>query len=645
MPPKRAAATASTTKPPAGARATAARGGRTAAPAAARGSSHAASHQAAGTRQGTAAATAGRGGTAAAASTRGRGVGPVRGGNARGRAAPARGGKVQPQTTKQAGTKGPSKAAAGASATKAKANVWTKEDSAARILQCLVRRFLARRKLAGLRLKKQQYKDEMDGIEKEAWRQIMLREQKEAEEQRQREAEERRKRREEANRQKRMLEAAFDGDLEDIAKLFKEVESVATVEAKAKSKDGLTRDQMNSYVRNRQTKLADCEDANKNTPLSEAAAGGSTEAIQVLLKYGADPNSKGGYGRTPLYRAAFAGHLDTVKALLDCGADPRLHAEDGAKPEQIASQDAVRDVLANWDLASTETALSNLSLEREKRDKAWSELKAAETKRLTDSILDAEQEHKRWQKELKKAYQELEKRISEHDQLIAEGKSDMKDVTLQMIHDAEDHLEMMKMNAQQAQETLQKARLTAREQSQEENPEDLVGLKVVLRELDDVLIRDVGDKIKTSGKWPLIIDETKQVATFLKYRDTNYLNTMRAKDMEANSIRQALLGSLRFGKPTVMDMLDADMWDAVERSFNLVRPGLLSAVMDKSIMKESVYESLIRKEDGKAYEKTNFMRGRVQDFQFIVITRMRYPPDQVVHQMYPIRVIMQPQPV
>ena len=51
----------------------------------------------------------------------------------------------------------------------------------------------------------------------------MLKEQKEAEEMRQREAEERRKRREEVNRQKRMLEAAFDGEIEEMEKLLKEV--------------------------------------------------------------------------------------------------------------------------------------------------------------------------------------------------------------------------------------------------------------------------------------------------------------------------------------------------------------------------------------------------------------------------------------
>ena len=91
------------------------------------------------------------------------------------------------------------------------------------------------------------------------------------------------------------------------------MEKVATEEAKVRARGEVTAEQLKSYIQNRQGKLADCEDANKNTPLSEAAAGGSTGAIQMLLHYDARPNSKGAFGRTPLYRAAFAGHLETVQ--------------------------------------------------------------------------------------------------------------------------------------------------------------------------------------------------------------------------------------------------------------------------------------------------------------------------------------------
>ena len=62
--------------------------------------------------------------------------------------------------------------------------------------------------------------------------------------------------------------------------------------------------------------LVDCTDANGNTPISEASAGGQPDTIRLLFKLGGDPNTKGAYGRTPLYRAAFGGHAEAVKVTL-----------------------------------------------------------------------------------------------------------------------------------------------------------------------------------------------------------------------------------------------------------------------------------------------------------------------------------------
>ena len=59
--------------------------------------------------------------------------------------------------------------------------------------------------------------------------------------------------------------------------------------------------------------LVECEDANNNTPLSEAAAGGDGDTIEFLICRGADVNTVGAFRRTPLYRAAFGGHLHAVQ--------------------------------------------------------------------------------------------------------------------------------------------------------------------------------------------------------------------------------------------------------------------------------------------------------------------------------------------
>lgn len=46
-------------------------------------------------------------------------------------------------------------------------------------------------------------------------------------------------------------------------------------------------------------------------------------------------------------------------------------------------------------------------------------------------------------------------------------------------------------------------------------------------------------------RWPLIIDSGQQAATFLRYRDTNYLNVCNPRHMAREAIRMALIGAIR----------------------------------------------------------------------------------------------------
>ena len=46
-------------------------------------------------------------------------------------------------------------------------------------------------------------------------------------------------------------------------------------------------------------------------------------------------------------------------------------------------------------------------------------------------------------------------------------------------------------------------------------------------------------------RWPLIIDTSGQAATFLRYRDTNYINALSPRDVEPERIRLSVLGALR----------------------------------------------------------------------------------------------------
>lgn len=97
-----------------------------------------------------------------------------------------------------------------------------------------------------------------------------------------------------------------------------------------------------------------CADAHGNTLLSEAAAGGASATVQLLLERGADPNSQGEFKRSALWRAAFLGKVEVILPLLSAGADPRVPNDAGELPQHVASTPAIRELVLDWDVSRTE---------------------------------------------------------------------------------------------------------------------------------------------------------------------------------------------------------------------------------------------------------------------------------------------------
>ncbi|XP_074658483.1 IQ motif and ankyrin repeat domain-containing protein 1-like [Tubulanus polymorphus] len=168
------------------------------------------------------------------------------------------------------------------------------------------------------------------------------------------------------------------------------------------------------------------------------------------------------------------------------------------------------------------------------------------------------------------------------------------------------------------------------------------GITVKFRQLDSVLLRDVGNVIKDSGKWPLVIDPSGTTATFLRHRYANVLNALEPSEMTADKIRLALLGSIRFGKIFVIDMMGVDMYDACARRFDEIQEGLLGALIDKSLLKNESYISFIKDSDGPEYNPVQFVDPYLTDFSFVLLTRNPNPPKHLCDRMYgPIRIEMQ----
>ncbi|XP_023104518.1 IQ motif and ankyrin repeat domain-containing protein 1 isoform X2 [Felis catus] len=512
------------------------------------------------------------------------------------------------------------------------------EDRAATIIQCAFRQLLARRALARRRQEHRNYLQRVERLEREAFVALVRREQEAA--RRRREAEEAAERRRQEDRQRgaRLREAAFAGDLGEIKAVLREVDELLT-------RKGVGHDEAGLALRRRgRVALVESEDRGGNTPLSEAAAGGQALAIRLLAEQGASPNSKGAYGRTPLYRAAFGGHLEAVEALLELGADPRVYAEDGSTPEQVASLDAVVSVLRSWDLGLTEAMLQSMEAERQRRAREAERQEEAQAERLKSRVQQLAKEGRRRHRELQQAYCELNQRITEHDK--CEGRHlGRTELTLQAIKDAEAQVDRLRLEAQKAEETLAMARLELREQTQEGEEEEeeeeaaaAPGLKCQVTELHDVLMKDVGDRIRADGRWPLVIDPSGQAATFLRYQDTNYVDAVNPDHLRPERIRLALLGALRYGKPLVFDLRDVDLFPAVRQQLEAVQPGLVQELLGRGLLERERYLSLVRPTDGPEYGPAGFQEARLRHFRLLFVTRAQRPSEEQLRVLLPVRV-------
>ncbi|XP_040847526.1 IQ motif and ankyrin repeat domain-containing protein 1 [Ochotona curzoniae] len=504
------------------------------------------------------------------------------------------------------------------------------EERAAMVIQGALRQHLARRELARRRQRQQEYQVQMEKLQREAFLAVVRREQEAARRRREQEEAAQRERQEELQRRRRLLDAAFDGDVAEIRAVLEEAEQLL-------SRQGVGRDAEGQAQRlQRRVALVECEDRHGNTPLSEAAAGGQPRAIQLLAELGASPNSKGAFGRTPLYRAAFAGHLEAVELLLKLGADPRVYADDGSTPEQVASLEAVASVLQSWDLSLTEAMLQNMDAEHQRRVQQARGQQQAEARRLTLRVQQLAKVQQRCQQELQQAYCELSCRIAESEAGCGRcvGRTEL---MAQAIRDAEARVDGLRQEAQKAEDALATARLELREEPQE-GEDTAPGLRCSVAELHDVLLKDVGDRIRADGRWPLVIDPSGQAATFLRYQDTNYVDAVNPEHMRPERVRLALLGALRYGKPLVFDLREVDLFVAVRQQLEAVQPGLAGALLSRALLQQERYLGLLRPDDGPEYSPAQFQEARLQRFRLLFVTQARWPPAEQLRALLPVRV-------
>ena len=83
------------------------------------------------------------------------------------------------------------------------------------------------------------------------------------------------------------------------------------------------------------------------------------------------------------------------------------------------------------------------------------------------------------------------------------------------------------------------------------------------------------------------------------------------------------------------------MWDELVKLFDAVEPGLWGKLVDKSLLQNEGYLSLVRKADGEEYKPNQFQEVRVKNFKLVFLTSARQPETQVIDAFYVIRIKVQ----
>lgn len=112
--------------------------------------------------------------------------------------------------------------------------------------------------------------------------------------------------------------------------------------------------------------------------------------------------------------------------------------------------------------------------------------------------------------------------------------------------------------------------------------------------------------------------------------------------MEKNKFRLALLGSIRYGKPFVLDLMqyDQELLEAVKSVCDQIDDKLFDEMFSKVLLNDDKYVRLIRVEtDGKEYEAHNFNRTRINNFKLLFLTSNPYPCDKLLSLTFPIKII------
>merc|ERR1712203_720233 len=106
---------------------------------------------------------------------------------------------------------------------------------------------------------------------------------------------------------------------------------------------------------------------------------------------------------------------------------------------------------------------------------------------------------------------------------------------------ADAELQKARVAAEEAQRRFDKANVARLSAAEECGVADaaLPGREVSVSDLNNIFLRDIGDRLANASSWPLLIDPSDCARKLLLYAGCAVLNFWKAEDMEPRKLRVA----------------------------------------------------------------------------------------------------------
>lgn len=179
-------------------------------------------------------------------------------------------------------------------------------------------------------------------------------------------------------------------------------------------------------------------------------------------------------------------------------------------------------------------------------------------------------------------------------------------------------------------------------------------MTIQIKEVSDVLIKDVSGARKKDGRWPLVIDPSGKTSTFMSYSGAAIFNAVELmaslNDKEFMlRFRKALLKGLLYGAQLVIDLQGFGFpIDTLEEVFNTLEKGLWNKLTDRAVLYSYLLpRRFMRLVHGSAnateLEKEGFHEGcflddYIQNFVLSFLTTIKEPDLDFAKLFYVIRV-------